>query len=378
MGAGFSGLVAGEQLSKSGFRCKIIDKRDHIGGNAYDKFDEAGVLIHPYGPHYFRTNSQRIIEYLSQFTEWSEVAYEIRSFTKNQYWHFPINLNTFEQWLGRESTEEEWSQWLDEHKVPMTSPANSEEVILSQVGWDLYKAFFEQYTLKQWKKHPKELAASVCGRIPIRTNRDNRYLTEEFQALPLDGYTKMMERIIDSSQGLEVELGVDYLADRNRWDSKHIIYTGPIDAFYDYSFGPLPYRSLRFDYESYNQEQLQTREAESGKPGHWQPVLQVNYPDLDVPYTRTVEIKHATKQDIPASTVVREYPEEWTPEKEPFYPVPTQESAELYQKYKELADRDEHVSFIGRLGCYRYYNMDQVVGMALTESQKLIKKYTRI
>jgi len=378
VGAGFSGLVAAERLSQAGFSCVVVDKRDHIGGNAYDCYDEAGVLIHPYGPHYFRSNSARIVAYLSQFTEWHEVSYQIKSYTKGRFWSFPINLNTFEEWLGRESTELEWRDYLDTHKVEIEHPQNSEEVILSQVGWDFYRIFFEPYTLKQWKRHPRELQASVCGRIPIRLNRDDRYLTESFQAMPAEGYTAMFEKMMAQSPNLQVRLGVDYKEEKERWQFRHLIFTGPIDEYYDHCYGSLPYRSLRFERETHTGEELRARAAISGKEGLWQPALQVNYPDLDVPYTRTVEIKHATGQNIEATTVIREFPEDWTPEKEPFYPVPTDVTAQLYTRYRQLADQETNVSFIGRLGTYRYYNMDQVTGMALTEAEKLIQRYLSV
>jgi UDP-galactopyranose mutase len=378
VGAGFSGLVAAERLSQAGFSCVVVDKRDHIGGNAYDCYDEAGVLIHPYGPHYFRSNSARIVAYLSQFTEWHEVSYQIKSYTKGRFWSFPINLNTFEEWLGRESTELEWRDYLDTHKVEIEHPQNSEEVILSQVGWDFYRIFFEPYTLKQWKRHPRELQASVCGRIPIRLNRDDRYLTESFQAMPVQGYTAMFEKMMAHSPNLQVRLGVDYKEEKESWQFRHLIFTGPIDEYYDHCYGSLPYRSLRFERETHTGEELRARAAISGKEGLWQPALQVNYPDLDVPYTRTVEIKHATGQNIEATTVIREFPEDWTPEKEPFYPVPTDVTAQLYTRYRQLADQETNVSFIGRLGTYRYYNMDQVTGMALTEAEKLIQRYLSV
>lgn len=378
VGAGFSGLVAAERLSQAGFTCVVVDKRDHVGGNAYDCYDEAGVLIHPYGPHYFRSNSARIVAYLSQFTEWHEVSYQIKSFTKGRFWSFPINLNTFEEWLGRESSELEWRDYLDTHKVEIEHPQNSEEVILSQVGWDFYRIFFEPYTLKQWKRHPRELQASVCGRIPIRLNRDDRYLTESFQAMPVEGYTAMFEKMMAHSPNLQVRLGVDYKDEQKNWQYRHMIFTGPIDEYYDHCYGSLPYRSLRFERETHSGEELRARAAISGKEGLWQPALQVNYPDLDVPYTRTVEIKHATGQKIDATTVIREFPEDWTPEKEPFYPVPTDITAQLYTRYRQLADQETNVSFIGRLGTYRYYNMDQVTGMALTEAEKLIQRYQSV
>ncbi|MBJ7255423.1 MAG: FAD-dependent oxidoreductase [Akkermansiaceae bacterium] len=375
IGAGFSGLVIAERLAAAGWKCVVVDRRNHLGGNAYDGINAAGVLVHHYGPHYFRSNSQRIVEYLSAFTEWHQVSYTIKSYTRGRYWSFPINLNTFEEFLGREATSEEFSAWLDKNRTDIPDPKNSEEVILSQVGKELYELFFEGYTRKQWKLHPRELDASVCGRIPIRTNRDNRYLAESFQALPKHGYTAMFEKLLNASPGVELHLGVDFHEARAQWTHKHLIFTGAIDEFYGRRFGPLPYRSLRFEAESFTAEQLRSREPISGKPGFWQPAMQVNYPDFEVPFTRIVEIKHATGQQIDASTIVREFPKDWTPETEPFYPIPTPEARAAYQNYAALATAETATSFIGRLATYRYFNMDQVTGMAIAEADKLISRY---
>lgn len=375
IGAGFSGLVAAQQLCAAGWKCVVVDRRDHLGGNAFDKVNAAGVLIHPYGPHYFRSNSRRIVEYLSQFTEWHAVDYSIKSYARGRYWSFPINLNTFEEFIGRPSTSEEFAGWLEQKRIPVDDPRNSEDVILSQVGRELYELFFEGYTLKQWKRHPRDLDASVCGRIPIRTNRDDRYLSESFQALPKRGYTALFENIVESSPGIEVHLGVDFHEARARWKHKHLIYTGAVDAFYNRCFGPLPYRSLRFEEESFTAQQLAGREAESARSGFWQPAMQVNYPEAKVPFTRIVEIKHATGQKIDATTVVREYPKDWTPDDEPFYPVPAPEARAAYGRYAQLAAAEPATSFIGRLATYHYYNMDQVCGMAIAEAKKLISQY---
>jgi UDP-galactopyranose mutase len=261
--------------------------------------------------------------------------------------------------------------WLDEKRVPIENPSNSEEVIISQVGWDLYEKFFKGYTRKQWKRDPKDLDASVCGRIPIRTNRDDRYLNERFQALPKDGYTQMFGRMIHAcGSRLEIMLDTDYKQLSPNIGYRHMIYTGPIDEFYDHRFGNLPYRSLRFEHESFTEDKLVERICVSGKNGFWQPAMQVNYPN-DEAYTRIVEIKHATGQDCPNTTIVREYPEDYGPGKEPYYPVPAADSRDIYLRYKELADREANTSFIGRLATYRYYNMDQVVGMALAEVDRL-------
>jgi UDP-galactopyranose mutase len=287
--------------------------------------------------------------------------------TGGRYWSFPINLNTFEELLGRPSSTEEMEAWLEEHRVPVEEPKNSEEVILSQVGPELYEKFFKGYTLKQWKRHPRDLDASVCGRIPIRTNRDDRYLREEFQALPKAGYSRMFNRMLEAcGDKVQVMLNTDYREVMAEVKHRHLVYTGAIDEFFDYCHGPLPYRSLRFERESFDAEQLRAREAVSGKPGFWQPAMQVNYPNEE-DFTRIVELKHATGQACTNTTIVREYPDDYGPGKEPYYPVPAPDAAAIYQQYREMAEAVPSTSFIGRLATYRYYNMDQVVGMALAE-----------
>ena len=357
VGAGFAGAVLAERLaSQRGATCLVIDRRAHIGGNAYDCHDAAGVLIHPYGPHYFRTNSDRIVAYLSQFTEWHPVEYKVLSWTHGRYWQFPINLNTFEQLLGRPSTSEEMERTLAEWRVPIEVPGNSEEVIISQVGRRLYEMFFKNYTRKQWRRDPAELDPSVCGRIPIRTNRDDRYLSEKFQSLPKDGYTAMFRRMVEHPK-IEVRLNTDYREARAQVQFRHLIYTGPIDEYFDHCFGPLPYRSIRFEPETLPVE-------------YFQPAMQVNYPN-DHEYTRAVEIKHATGQQLPVTTIVREFPQDYGPGREPYYPIPAPDARALYERYAELAEREKVVSFVGRLATYRYYNMDQIVGMALAEFERI-------
>jgi UDP-galactopyranose mutase len=418
VGAGFSGLTVAERLTtQRGLSCLVVERRDHLGGNAYDRYDDHGVLVHAYGPHYFRTNSPRIRDYLGQFTAWHPVDYKILSWSDGRYWNFPINLNTFEQFIGRPSTSEEMGSWLAKHRVPIAEPSNSEEVIVSQVGWELYEKFFKGYTLKQWRRPPRELDASVCGRIPIRTNRDDRYLREEFQALPAAGYTRLFENMVRAcGDKLQVLLKTDYRKVLPHVAFRHMVYTGPIDEFFEFRFGRLPYRSLRFEPESFTADQLAARtplipssrrsphaaEADSSRrspqaakadqpssfpvpPGFYQPAVQVNYPN-DEDFTRIVEIKHATGQVCANTTIVREYPDDFSPGKEPYYPIPASDSAATYQQYKDLADHGvlplatpnssqlgspPGVSFIGRLATYRYYNMDQVVGMALKEAEKI-------
>jgi UDP-galactopyranose mutase len=372
VGAGFSGLTVAERvIAEQGKSCLIIEKRSHLGGNAYDFYDDHGVLIHKYGPHYFRTNSGKVLEYLSRFTAWHPVDYKILSFVDGQFWNFPINLNTFEQFIGRPSTTEEMEDWIEAHRVKIENPVNSEEVIISQVGWELYEKFFKGYTIKQWQREPKDLDASVCGRIPIRTNRDDRYLREEFQALPAAGYTRLFEKMVDACGAkLKIIFNSDFREALPHISYKHLVYTGPIDEYFDCCFGPLPYRSLRFERESFTSQTLKGREGIAGKKGFWQPSMQVNYPNTES-YTRIVEIKHATGQTCENTTIVKEYPENFGPGKEPYYPIPASDAAAIYSKYKDKAAFEKNVSFIGRLATYRYYNMDQVVGMALKEAEKL-------
>ena len=357
VGAGFAGSVLAERLaSQLGKTCLIVEKRNHIGGNAYDHYDRAGVLLHDYGPHYFRTNSQRIVDYLSQFTEWHPVEYKILSWTHGRFWQFPINLNTFEQLIGRPSTTEEMEAQLADWRVKIDDPKNSEELILSQIGWKLYEMFFKNYTRKQWQRDATDLDPSVCGRIPIRTNRDDRYLSERFQALPKNGYTSMFQKML-SHRKIAVWLNTDYRRVRQQVRFGHLIFTGPIDEYFDHYFGRLPYRSLRFEPQTLPQE-------------YFQPAIQVNYPN-DYDFTRILEIKHARAQKLPWTTIVREYPQNFGPGCEPYYPIPAPDAKALYSRYAGRAALEQNVSFVGRLATYRYYNMDQIVGMALAEFNRL-------
>ena len=361
VGAGFAGSVLAERLA-AGLeqRCLVVDRRDHIAGNAYDCYDEAGVLLHPYGPHYFRTNSDLVRDYLSRFTEWHPVEYKILAWVEGRYWPFPINLNTFEQLLGRSSTSEEMEETLAKWREPIDTPRNSEELIVSQVGRKLYEMFFKNYTRKQWRRDPSELDPSVCGRIPIRTNRDDRYLSEKFQALPREGYRAMFERMLAHPK-ITVALNEEFRDVRKKARFRHLVYTGPIDEYFDFRFGPLPYRSLRFERETLDME-------------FFQPAMQVNYPNEEE-FTRIVEIKHATGQKLPVTTVIREYPQDHGPGREPYYPIPAPDPRALYEKYRELAENETDVTFVGRLATYRYYNMDQIVGMALKEFEKLKRRF---
>lgn len=375
IGAGLSGLTLAERLSSQcGASCLIVERRAHIGGNALDEYDRHGVLVHKYGPHYFRTDSTRVVEYLSRFTEWHPVDYTILSHLDGRYWNFPINLNTFEQLLGRKSSAEEFEAWLAEQRVPIENPSNSEEFILSRVGRELYDRFYRRYTRKQWGRDAAELDPSVCGRVPIRTDRDDRYLRETFQGLPKEGYHAMFQRMLAASPGVELMLCTDHRDLIGRVECRHLVFTGPIDEYFGHCFGPLPYRSLRFENEHFTPDQLREREVIAGRAGFWQPAVQVNYPG-DEAYTRIVEMKHATGQRCDGTTIVREYPEEHGSGKEPYYPVPAAGARELHDRYARKAAELPHVSFIGRLATYRYLNMDQAVDRALDEADRLAARY---
>jgi UDP-galactopyranose mutase len=369
-GAGFSGMVLAERFASHGLKCTILEKRPHIGGNAWDCADRNGLLYHPYGPHYFRTNSRAVREYLSRFTEWQHVDYRIKSWTHGRYWSFPVNLETFEQLIAKPATEDEFKAWLAAKRVPIPEPKNSEEVILSQVGHEFYEMFFRGYTIKHWHRHPRELDPSVTARIPIRTIRDDHYLREEFQALPRLGYNHLFENILASTPNIEVKLGVDFQEARHHYEARHTIYTGPVDCYFDYCHGRLPWRSLRFEMESFTADRLAEREPIAGKKGFWQPAMQVNYPN-DHEFTRIVEIKHATGQQSDCTNIVREYSQDDAPGREPYYPIPAPDARAMYEKYRTLAAAEPGVSFVGRLATYHYYNMDQVTAMALHEFDRL-------
>jgi len=335
---------------KAGKRVLVIDKRNHIGGNSYDYKDNHGVLLHRYGPHYFRTNSTKVRDYLSQFTQWHPVDYKVLSWTHQKYWSFPINLITFEQFLGRESSTEEMIQVLAEWKVPFANPANSEEAILSKMGRPFYDLFFKNYTRKQWQRDPKDLLPDVCGRIPIRTTRDDRYVSEKFQALPSEGYTVVFERMLDHP-GIRVLTETSFSQIKNEVKYDHLIYSGSVDQFFDFRFGKLEYRSLRFENEHHDVD-------------FFQPAMQVNFPN-DFDYTRIVEIKHATGQKVRGTTIVKEFPQPFTDSNEPFYPVSASDTLMAFEKYTHLVAAEKNTTFLGRLANYKYYNMDQIIAKAL-------------
>jgi UDP-galactopyranose mutase len=364
VGAGLSGLVLAERLGSLGRSCLIVERRDHIGGNCHDRKDRNGLFFHVYGPHYFRTNSELVKTYLSRFTGWTDAKYRVNVFTGGKFWSFPINLGTFRQFSGKPSaTEDDFKGYLARSALPIANPANSKEAILAAVGPELYELFYRGYTEKQWARPAEALDASVCRRIPIHTGLDERYFRDEFQALPKLGYHPMFEAMLEASKA-DIRLETDYREILPRIRHRHLIYSGPLDEYFDCRFGPLPYRTARYQLEELDSAQVPAS-------GFVQPVLQVNYPGPE-PFTRTVELKHVTGQVSRCSNLVREFPAEYRPgESDPNYPVPGGESDALATRYRDLAARQEGVTFIGRLAQYRYLNMDQVVGAALHTFEKL-------
>ena len=357
VGAGFSGAVVAEQLADRGFDVLVIDKREHIGGNAHDRSDAHGVLIHPYGPHIFHTNSTRIAQYLSQFTRWRPYEHRVLASVEGQLVPIPINIDTVNQLYGLHLDEDSIQAFYDRVREPRERIRTSEDVVINAVGRDLYEKFFRGYTRKQWGLDPSELNASVAARIPTRTNHDDRYFTDTFQQMPRDGYTKLFERLLDHPN-IRVEVGVDYFRIKDQVQARHVVYTGPIDAYYDHCYGHLPYRSLRFEHEHLAGTQ------------QFQRVGTVNYPN-DHDYTRITEFKHLTGQAHAGTSIVREYPQA---EGDPYYPVPRPENEFLFKRYEALALKEHDVTFVGRLAQYRYYNMDQCVGAALKAAEYVLEK----
>jgi UDP-galactopyranose mutase len=348
VGAGFAGSVLAERLARgANQRVLICDVRPHIGGNAYDYYNDDGILIHKYGPHIFHTNAKEVFDYLGQFTAWRPYQHRVKACVDGMLVPMPINLDTINQLYGLNLTAFEVDKWFESVAEPREQIRTSEDVVVSKVGRELYKKFFQGYTRKQWGLDPSELDASVTARVPTRTNRDDRYFTDTYQAMPLHGYTRMFERMLDHPN-IKVMLNTDYREIIEYIPYRYMIYTGPVDAFFDYQYGKLPYRSLEFVHETHSTPV-------------YQPAPVVNYPN-DYAYTRITEFKYLTGQEHSKTSIVYEYPQA---SGDPYYPVPRPENAELYGKYKALADATEGVWFVGRLATYKYYNMDQVVAQAL-------------
>jgi UDP-galactopyranose mutase len=354
-GAGVVGSVAAERAASKGYKVLIVEKRNHIAGNCYDEFFKNGVLVHKYGPHYFRTNDENLLSYLSRFTDWIPGNYIVKSVIDGHLYPFPINLTTLEEFFHLPSlSPEDATRLLLTKQIKYDVPKNSEEFVLSRVGDELYRAFYLGYTLKQWEKHPKELDASVCGRIPVRLNRDERYVDHKYQLMPKEGYTKMFERILEHNN-ICVLTSTPYQKIKNTMRPKvATIYCGPLDEYFDFCFGKLSWRSLRFEFKIEKQALVQ-------------PCVQINYPNENS-YTRTVEIKHVTRQAHPETVVSYEYPIDG---EEPYYPVPTSDN-KIIRMYENLAKKEtlqNRVFFAGRLARYKYINMDEAFleGLQLLE-----------
>lgn len=356
IGAGFSGSVCAEKLASAGKKVVVVDCRSHVGGNAYDEYDENGVLIHVYGPHIFHTNNKTVYEYLSQFTKWRLYEHRVRIVVDGKLYPFPINRTTINLLYGLSLDDNGVAEFLERVREPREQLLTSEDVVLNSVGSDLCEKFFRCYTRKQWGLDLSELSADVAARIPIRTNDDDRYFSDMFNFMPADGFTKMFEHML-SHPNIDLRLSTDYFNICHTIKAHHTIYTGPIDAFFNYNFGKLPYRSLVFEYEHIPEtNQLQE-------------VAVYNYPGMEFPYTRITEFKHLTGQYHVGTSIIREIS---VSEGDPYYPIPRPENQLLYKKYEELADKQTDVTFVGRLAQYRYYNMDQVVNEALKAVDKLL------
>ena len=354
VGAGFAGGVLAERLANGmGKRVLVVDKREHIAGNTFDYVDDAGILVHKYGPHIFHTNSNEVVQYLSRFTEWHDYEHRVLASVDGQLLPIPINLDTINRMYGLHLDAAGMQAFLAERAHAPAQIKTSEDIVVSRVGRELYEKFFRNYTRKQWGLDPSELDASVAGRIPVRFDRDDRYFTDTFQAMPKHGYTRLFEHMLDAPN-ITVRTGVNYAEVAQAHPGAKVIFTGPVDEYFDYRFGPLPYRSLEFKHESFNKAQYQTAAV-------------VNYPN-DHAYTRVTEFKYLTGQVAAKTSVVFEYPRA---DGDPYYPIPRPENALLYAKYKELADRQAGVHFVGRLATYKYYNMDQVVAQALVTYRKI-------
>jgi UDP-galactopyranose mutase len=351
-GAGPVGCVVAERAANVlGWNVLVVDRRPHVAGNCYDSVHPSGVLVHDYGPHYFRTNDAELLQYLSRFADWVPASYEVKSSVRGQLFPFPINLTTLEQFFGRQLDADSAEQLLARLRVPIANPANSEEYVLSRVGRELYEAFYRNYTLKQWGVHPRDLDPQVCGRIPVRLDRDPRYVSHRFQVMPRRGFTDLFARMLRHRK-IRVLLDCPFQDVRELIRPRRAtVYSGPIDEYFDCRLGKLPYRSLRFEFVAHRAEFVQ-------------PCVQINYPN-EFAHTRSVEIKHVTGQKHPETVVSYETP---TDRGEPFYPVPRAESAALYGRYRELADAEtarRRVFFCGRLAQYRYFNTDEVIQEAL-------------
>ena len=352
VGAGLFGAVFGRQMRRAGRSVLIIDKRKHIGGNVYTD-DCEGICRHVYGPHLFHTNDERIWKYVQRFAKFNNYQHRVKANYCGQIFSLPFNMQTFNDLWGVTTPAEARAE-IERQRVKIDKPANLEEWALSQVGPDVYHTLIEGYTTKQWGRSPKFLPASIIKRLPLRFTYNDNYFNDKYQGVPIKGYTHLVENILD---GIEVRTETEFVDVNWRKLARHLVYTGPIDEFFDNCFGPLEYRSLRFEHEVVD--------------GDFQGIGQMNYTSKDVPYTRIVEHKHFRFQKSDKSIITREYPQEWEPGRERYYPINDEKNMDLYEKYRLKSKELSDVTFGGRLGVYRYYDMHQVVASALTAAQKM-------
>jgi len=360
VGAGFAGSVLAERLATvCDKKILICDKRNHIGGNAFDHYDDAGILVHKYGPHIFHTNSREVFEYLSRFTEWRQYEHRVLASVDGLLVPIPINVETLNRLYNVNLCANDMQRFLDSVAEPVETVRNSEDVVVSKVGWELYEKLFRNYTRKQWGIDPTKLEPSVTARLPVRHNRDCRYFTDKYQAMPRRGYTRMFESMLNHPN-IRIALNTDFRDLANEVEYGTMIYTGPIDEFFSYCYGKLPYRSLFFKHETHDREIFQSNAV-------------INYPNEHL-YTRITEFKYLTGQQHSKTSIVYEFPRA---EGDPYYPVPMPENQEIYKKYKQLAETTSNTYFVGRLATYKYYNMDQVTGQALSLFNKLEATHRR-
>jgi len=356
VGSGLFGSTFAHEMTKNGKKCLIIESRNHIGGNCYSEKKD-NINIHNYGPHIFHTNDENIWKWINQFTDFHPYKHSPKVIFQNKIFSFPINLMTLNQIWGV-NTPEEAELKLEEVKIKNESPKNLEEWILSQVGMEIYETFIKGYTTKQWDKNPKDLPSSIIKRLPIRTNFDDNYFFDKYQGIPVGGYTQIFEKMLD---GIEVKLNINYFEDREYWNSiaDNIVFTGKIDEFFDYKFGELEYRSLLFKNERINIKDFQGCSI-------------INYTDINVLYTRITEHKHFENSDSSVTWITKEYPKTYTKNDVPYYPIGDEKNIKIYNKYKELSRYYPNIIFGGRLAEYKYYDMHQIIGSALSKTKRIL------
>jgi len=355
VGSGFFGSVCARELTDKGYKCLVLEKRNHIGGNCYTE-DKEGIHIHKYGAHVFHTSNKEIWDYINRFATFNNFVNHVKVKYEGKIYSFPINMFTLHQLYGV-TTPEEARKKIEEVRVKNDNPKNLEEWILSQVGYEIYLKFIKGYTTKQWGRHPISLPVSIIKRLPIRFTYDDSYYGMDYEGIPIGGYTQIFEKLL---QGSEVKLNEDYLLNKTKFNNlaKKVIYTGPIDAYYDYQFGHLNYRSLKFETERLEVPDYQGNAV-------------INYTELHCPYTRIVEHKHFDYKNTNFTYITKEYSREYGTGLEPYYPINDHINMPIFEKYKSLADSEPNTIFGGRMAEYRYYDMHQVIGAALYTCKKL-------